>query len=253
MQYQNTSQNTSEESKQGQGRNAVTKFFVPIPWVTLFVLGMIIVIEILAYTTDNRESYLKALALSSDRWYTVSTYWVIHSSPYHAWGNVLQWLIASPFAERRLTSKRFALICVVTTLALGTVVLSIKGSELTGERTASGASVVGWMAFIVAAAILFITLTQHRIIAISGIIFTYLFMATGAPELERGMPNPLISIIGHIAGATVGFIISIVLLWKAEYQPCKRRDWKWVIAFVLIASLALTGIGLGYTLIMETF
>ena len=213
------------------------------PWTSIIILVVTISVEMVAEFTDLRLAMIRTLALSADRWYTVTTYWTIHGNPGHAYGNIFFWFITSPFAETVIGRKRYATICAGVTVVTGVVLLIIKADELTGIETGSGLSIIGWMSISFAAGLGMRQLTGKETIFKLGSVSGYLFLATGAAILEvwdgndlTELPSPM---LGHLAGATIGYILLVAEKKGGKLKLSKKPAGREYIACCIIAVLLL--------------
>ena len=238
-------------------RSKVVSYLVNLakepPWTTISILAVIVTVEIIAETQGQRTKLLETLALSADRWYTVTTYWAVHADCRHAWLNIICWIFTSPFAEKTSGRRQYAKICDAVTVVLGTAILISKVDTLTGDRNAAGVSIIGWMATITAVGVLFRNLTGKEKVFRLGLLSSYTFLALAATsdEMLSGLHATELpaQMLGHLGGASAGFIIVASAIGKGKFRLTEQNDGKEYIAIFTSGSLLFVSAGFALALV----
>ncbi len=237
------------------------------PWTTIAIMMATGAVEIFAEATNQRALLCKLLALSSDRWYTVATYWLIHDFPGHARENIILWAPAGPFIEARIGTKWFATTCITVTIGMGIIILIAKGETLTGVSTGKGLSIIGQMAIVLAARpwiagiigslpndylsaarawiarrsskLAEVWLSNEAFLRLA-MLGTYIVLALYEIGAEQKLAEIPVSTIGHIGGITAGFCIAVIAIRTGKFDVKRRTApiWKasaWPITVTLIS------------------
>ena len=240
------------------------------PWTTIAIMVATGAVEIFAEATNQRVPLCQLLALSSDRWYTVATYWLIHDYPVHARQNILLWAPAGPFIEARIGTGWFAATCITVTIGMGIIILIAKGETLTGVSTGKGLSIIGQMVIVLAARpwiaglvgrlpddclsaasvarawiarrsskLAEVWLSNEALLRLA-ILGTYIVLALYEIDAEQELAEIPASTIGHIGGITAGFCTAVIAVRTRKFDVNRRTApmWKasaWPITMALIS------------------
>ena len=194
------------------------------------------------WASHSRASFLDALALSPDRWYTIFTYWTVHAAPRHAWGNIVLWALTAGLVERKLRTQSFVLYCIIATLAVAAVILLIRTDALREDGPGNGLSIIGWMVLVPAVTMGMSLLTGSARRLKAGVFLTFLAMALGAgmmAEDPRGLP---VGMLGHIGGAVVGFVAVANALRAGSYVAVPRSEGREAAGYCILAVLSVVAI-----------